>query len=150
MLRVFSLCCGSIPAARLLPRREEDPDLIAGAAGVALCLGADFVKVNPPQANVEGRDLCRGSCYRFQALLAAPGSGSALAVPRQTLTYSLPNFYDQIHIGGACGNATGRNIHMRSTEEAIRLCNAISAITLGDWSVEDAEAVFRGEKNFAL
>jgi hypothetical protein len=39
---------------------------------------------------------------------------------------------------------------MRSTEEAIRLCNAISAITLGDWSVEDAEAVFRGEKNFAL
>ena len=28
---------------------EKDPDLIAGAAGVALCLGADFVKVNPPK-----------------------------------------------------------------------------------------------------
>ena len=26
---------------------EKDPDLIAGAAGVALCLGADFVKVFP-------------------------------------------------------------------------------------------------------
>ena len=33
---------------------EKDPDLIAGAAGVALCLGADFVKVNPPKP--EGDD----------------------------------------------------------------------------------------------
>ena len=62
----------------------------------------------------------------------------------------LTDLYDQIHVGGACGNATGRNIHMRSTEEAIRLCDAISAITLGDWSVEDAEAVFKGEKEFKL
>ena len=53
----------------------------------------------------------------------------------------LTELHNQIHIGGACGNATGRNIHMRSgKDEAIRLCNAISAITLGDWSVEDAEA----------
>lgn len=29
---------------------EKAADLIAGAAGVALCLGADFVKVNPPAA----------------------------------------------------------------------------------------------------
>ena len=62
----------------------------------------------------------------------------------------LTQLHDQIHSGGACGNATGRNIHMRSDDEAIRLCNAISAITLGDWSVEDAEAVFRGEKEFSL
>ena len=62
----------------------------------------------------------------------------------------LSDLHDQIHIGGCCGNATGRNIHMRSTEEAIRLCDAISAVTLGDWSVEDAEAVFRGEKEFSL
>ena len=33
---------------------EKDPDLIAGAAGVALCLGADFVKVNPPH-EVDGK-----------------------------------------------------------------------------------------------
>ena len=30
-------------------KAEKDPALIAGAAGVALCLGADFVKVNPPK-----------------------------------------------------------------------------------------------------
>ncbi len=32
---------------------EKAPALIAGAAGVALCLGADFVKVNPPKATDE-------------------------------------------------------------------------------------------------
>ena len=48
----------------------------------------------------------------------------------------LTQLHDQIHIGGACGNATGRNIHMRSDDEAIRLCNAISAITLGDWTLK--------------
>jgi len=46
------------------------------------------------------------------------------------------------------GNATGRNIHQRSLDEAVRLTKAISAITLGDWSAADAEAVFKGEKDY--
>ena len=126
---------------------EKDPDLIAGAAGVALCLGADFVKVNPPH-EVEGQTSAEGLAIASKAagrtgLVCAGGSKADANV-------FLTELHNQIHIGGACGNATGRNIHMRSTEEAIRLCNAISAITLGDWSVEYAEAVFRGEKNFAL
>ena len=58
--------------------------------------------------------------------------------------------HDQIHIGGACGNATGRNIHQRSLDEAVRLTKAISAITLADYEVADALAVFNGEKDFAL
>lgn len=124
---------------------EKDPDLIAGAAGVALCLGADFVKVNPPH-EVEGQTSAEGLAIASKAagrtgLVCAGGSKADANV-------FLTELHNQIHIGGACGNATGRNIHMRSTEEAIRLCNAISAITLGDWSVEDAEAVFRGEKDF--
>ena len=62
----------------------------------------------------------------------------------------LTQLWEQIHIGGACGNATGRNIHQRSLDEAVRLTKAISAITLADYSVEDALAVFNGEKEFAL
>ena len=116
---------------------EKDPDLIAGAAGVALCLGADFVKVNPPH-EVEGQTSAEGLAIASKAagrtgLVCAGGSKADANV-------FLTELHNQIHIGGACGNATGRNIHMRSTEEALRLCNAISAITLGDWSVEDAEA----------
>ena len=50
----------------------------------------------------------------------------------------LTQLYDQIHTGGAVGNATGRNIHQRSLDEAVRLTKAISAITLADYSVEDS------------
>ena len=53
-------------------------------------------------------------------------------------------------VGGASGNATGRNIHQRSLGEAVRLTKAISAITLGDKSVEEALAVFNGEADFSL
>ena len=53
-------------------------------------------------------------------------------------------------VGGADGNATGRNIHQRSLDEAVRLTTAISAITLADWAVADALAVFAGEKDFTL
>jgi len=53
--------------------------------------------------------------------------------------------HDQIHIGGALGNATGRNIHQRPLAEAVRFCNAISAITLDDASVAEAVAIYRGK-----
>ena len=52
-------------------------------------------------------------------------------------------------MGGADGNATGRNIHQRSLDEAVRLTKAISAITLADYTVADALKVFNGEVDFA-
>lgn len=124
---------------------EKDPDLIAGAAGVALCLGADFVKVNPPKPE-DGRTPAEALKIASDAagrtgLVCAGGS----TVDAETF---LTQLYDQIHIGGACGNATGRNIHQRSLDEAVRLTKAISAITLADYSVEDALAVFNGDKQF--
>ena len=126
---------------------EKDPDLIAGAAGVALCLGADFVKVNPPKpedgtAPAEALKVATMASGRT-GLVCAGGS----TVDAETF---LTQLYDQIHTGGAVGNATGRNIHQRSLDEAVRLTKAISAITLADYSVADALAVFNGEKDFSL
>ncbi|MDR1016586.1 MAG: hypothetical protein LBL67_03865 [Coriobacteriales bacterium] len=126
---------------------EKDAQLIAGAAGVALCLGADFVKVNPPSA-AGGKTSAELLAIASEAaghtgLVCAGGSK---ADPKEFLS----NLYDQIHIGGADGNATGRNIHMRSLDEATRLTKAISAITLADYPVEDALAVFSGERDFSL
>ena len=105
---------------------------------MALCLGADFVKVNPPKAtdektSAESLKIASSAAGRT-GLVCAGGSKADIKV-------FLSDLYDQIHVGGAKGNATGRNIHMRSTEEAIRLCNAISAITLDDAKVEEAMAV---------
>ena len=126
---------------------EKAPDLIAGAAGAALCLGADFVKVNPPKATEDrtsAQNLAIASTAAGRTGLVCAGGSKADA------SEFLSNLYDQIHVGGVCGNATGRNIHMRSLDEAVRLTKAISAITLADYEVEDALAVFNGEKDFTI
>ncbi|MCL2492260.1 MAG: aldolase [Coriobacteriia bacterium] len=126
---------------------EKDAHLIAGAAGAALCLGADFVKVNPPAG-----DENETSAEKLKQAALASGrtglvcAGGSTVDPETFLT----QLWEQIHVGGAAGNATGRNIHQRSLEEASLLTKAISAITLGDYSVEDALAVFNGEKEFIL
>ena len=125
---------------------EKDPDLIAGAAGVALCLGADFVKVNPPKPE-DGRTPAEA----LKVASMAAGRTGLVCAGGSTVDAEafLTQLHDQIHVGGACGNATGRNIHQRSLDEAVRLTKAISAITLDDYSVEDALAVFNGEKDFS-
>lgn len=141
--------CGLLVVLWIYPRgkavtAEKDPDLIAGAAGVALCLGADFVKVNPPapESGPSAEALAIASNASGRCGLVCAGGGT---VDAKTF---LTQLYDQIHTGGACGNATGRNIHQRSLDEAVRLTKAISAITLADYSVDDALAVFNGEKEF--
>ena len=128
---------------------EKDPDLIAGAAGVALCLGADFVKVNPPKP--EGEDK-RTPAEALAIATKASGRTGLVCAGGSTVDAEtfLTQLYDQIHVGGAVGNATGRNIHQRSLDEAVRLTKAISSITLADYEVADALAVFNGEKDFAL
>lgn len=126
---------------------EKNAHLIAGAAGSAVCLGADFVKVNPPK----GTEEKTSAEFLKEASLASGRTGLVCAggstVDAKTF---LTQLWEQIHVGGARGNATGRNIHQRSLDEAVRLTKAISSITLADYAVEDALAVFNGEKDFSL
>src|SRR5450759_2315628 len=126
---------------------QEDPHLIAGAAGLACCIGADFVKVNPPKKSDDA-----SSAERLKEACSAAGRTGLVCAGGSTVEADvfLTQLWEQIHVGGATGNATGRNIHQRSLDEAVRLTKAISAITLGDWSVADALAVFNGEKDFSL
>lgn len=126
---------------------EKDAHLIAGAAGVALCLGADFVKVNPPK----GTDAATSAELLKEASLASGRTGLVCAGGSTVdPTTFLTQLHEQIHVGGARGNATGRNIHQRSLDEAVRLTKAISAITLADYDVERALAVFEGREDFSL
>ncbi len=126
---------------------EKDAHLIAGAAGVGVCLGADFVKVNPPK----GTDEKSSAELLKQASLAAGRTGLVCAggstVDAKTF---LTQLWEQIHVGGAIGNATGRNIHQRELGEAVRLTKAISAITLGDADADAAVRVFLGEEDFSV
>ena len=125
---------------------EKDPHLIAGAAGAACCIGADFVKVNPPK-NTEA-----ASAVLLKEATKAAGRTGLVCAGGSTVDAEvfLNQLWEQIHIGGAVGNATGRNIHQRPLEEAVRLTKAISAITLGDAGLAEAVAVFKGEKDFTI
>lgn len=120
---------------------EKDPHLIAGAAGVAACLGSDFVKVNPPkQEGASSAELIREATLaagRTKVVCAGGSSVDAGAF--------LSQLYDQIHIGGCSGNATGRNIHQKPLDEAVRMCNAIYAITVEGAAVEEAMRIYEGK-----
>ena len=112
---------------------ERDPHLIAGATGVGACLGADFVKVNyPKQKDKESKEI-------FKEAVIAAGRTKVICAggPSTDVKVFLQGLHDQIE-SGASGNATGRNIHQKGLEEAIRMCNAIYAITIENANVEDA------------
>jgi len=57
----------------------------------------------------------------------------------------LQRLHDQIFVSGALGNATGRNIHQKSLEEVVRMCNAIYAITVNGINVEEAMKVYNSK-----
>jgi fructose-bisphosphate aldolase/6-deoxy-5-ketofructose 1-phosphate synthase len=124
---------------------EKDPHLIAGATGVALTLGADFVKVNYPKAKgQEQSELLKeavAAAGRTRVVCAGGSSTDARAF--------LKRLHDQIHISGAQGNATGRNIHQKPLDEAVRMCDAISAITLAGHSVDEAMKIYEGSRRLA-
>ncbi len=122
-------------------RDERDPHLIAGATGVATALGSDFVKVNYPRKEGARSELM------FKEAVAAGGRTKVVCAggsSRDPESF-LKELHDQIHISGAAGNATGRNIHQKNLKEAVRMCDAISAITVEDRSVEEALRIFEGD-----
>jgi fructose-bisphosphate aldolase/6-deoxy-5-ketofructose 1-phosphate synthase len=120
---------------------EKDPHLIAGATGVGACLGTDFVKVNyPKKEGAKSAEIFKEAVKaagRTKVVCAGGTSDEAAAF--------LKKLYEQIHISGAQGNATGRNIHQKPLDEAVRMCNAVYAITIEEASVEEALKIYNGE-----
>lgn len=119
---------------------EKNPHLIAGAAGVGATLGADFVKVNyPKQEGISSAEALKEAVLASGRTKLVCAGGSSMDAEK-----FLKTLHDQIHISGAAGNATGRNIHQRPLDEAVRLSNAIYAITVEDKSVEEALRIYKG------
>ena len=134
------------PRGAAVPK-EQDPHLIAGATGLGATLGADFCKVNYPKPE-DGRTPAEAFKEAVQAagrtrVITAGGGSTDVRKFLQTL-------HDQIFISGAYGSATGRNIHQKPLAEAVRMTDAISAITYGGMSVDDAMAVYEGRAEFSI
>jgi fructose-bisphosphate aldolase/6-deoxy-5-ketofructose 1-phosphate synthase len=126
---------------------EKDAHLIAGAAAVAATLGSDFVKVNAPKKEgANSAELLKEAVQAAGRTQVVCAGGSSTDVEK-----FLKGLHEQIHTGGTCGNATGRNIHQKPLDDAIRFTNAIYAVTVEDKSVEEAMKIYnkgdsRGEK----
>lgn len=120
---------------------EKDPHLVAGAAGVAATLGSDFTKVNYPKPKEGDR------AQSLKEAVVAAGRTKLICAGGSSVDVKvfLQGLHDQIHISGAFGNATGRNIHQKKLDEAVRFANAVSALTLDGASVDDAFAIYNGK-----
>jgi fructose-bisphosphate aldolase/6-deoxy-5-ketofructose 1-phosphate synthase len=118
-------------------KNETDAHLAAGMAGLGANLGADFVKLSYPRGMNK---------TKMKEIVAAAGrtgvifSGGEASDPKKflnTLAFQIAN--------GARGNATGRNIHQRPIAEAVRFADAISAVSLYDYSAEQAYKIYLGK-----
>lgn len=123
------------PRGQAVGTREQDAHLIAGAAGLVACLGADFVKINPPLDTAGAMDgtllgEAVAAAGRTQVICAG---GSETEAPE-----FLQRLHEQIHVGGTQGCATGRNVHQRNQPDAIRFCKAIHAIVVHNQGVDEA------------
>jgi len=121
-------------------KNEHDGHLIAGAAGVGAALGADFIKLKVPYTadGVFDPELLK------EVTMAAGRSGvlceGGAKVDEKAF---LSELYEQIHKGGSRGNGTGRNIHQRPLKEAIKMANAIYAITSEGASLKAALSLLK-------
>ena len=119
---------------------EFDPQLISGASGLACCIGADFTKVNYPKTPFDGMTIPESLGIAVESAgrtgLICSGGGS---LPPDEF---LGRLWDQVNISGARGAATGRNIHQKPIEEAVKMCAACHALICDGATVEEALKIY--------
>lgn len=106
-------------------KQEKSGELIAGAAGVAVSLGADFAKINSPEPS-EGKtteDWLKIACQAAGKTKLIISGGSKIEEQR-----FLDKLSHLIKLDCIAGTATGRNIHQRSLADAVALTHAISSV----------------------
>jgi fructose-bisphosphate aldolase / 6-deoxy-5-ketofructose 1-phosphate synthase len=124
-------------------KNENDPHLIAGAGGVAACLGADFVKLNYPY---QLKNQIK-TANDFSEVIKAAGKTKVICVGgSQKNSQSLLSVIEkQINLAKTSGVAIGRNIHQRSLKDAILLTRAISSIIHFNYPLKKANKVLQGK-----
>lgn len=122
---------------------EESIHIIAGGAGVAASLGADFVKVKYPYKSKDKK-----VAEKFQEVVSAAGACQVICVggAKQNSEELIKQAWIHKQVAGVSGLAVGRNLHQRPLKEAILLATALALIINHEASLEEALAVFRGDK----
>lgn len=120
-------------------KNEDDIHLLAGAAGVAAALGADFVKIKYPY----NKTIDKTAKDYLEATQAAGRTGViCVGGSKQKVPDLLKYTYAQISKAKTAGSALGRNLHQRPLEEAVRLSRALSAIIYHGKNDKEALKIF--------
>lgn len=113
------------------------PLMLAGAAGVACALGADFVKLSlpnlPEQQLIQELSIAKEAAGRTKIIISGGAKQNAHAYLETVNT-----LLDQ---AGIAGCAVGRNLHQRSLSSAILLSKALSALIYDNASVQTVAAL---------
>ncbi|MCX6794825.1 MAG: aldolase [Candidatus Falkowbacteria bacterium] len=123
--------------------KEEDIHTIAGGAGVAAALDADFVKIKYPY----GLKDKKATAGKFKEAVEAGGRTKVICVggDKRPVKELLEHLKAQISISGTVGLAVGRNLHQRPLEEATRLGAALGAIIFHNKSAAEALAIYNNK-----
>ncbi len=122
-------------------QNETDAHLLAGAAGAANALGADFVKIKPPTA-ADGIS----SAQLLQKIVAAAGNTKVICAGGKKIEQEqcITTLYEQLTEGGIAGAAMGRNIFQLSLPKAIALTKAVSALVYDNATAQKAMEFVKG------
>lgn len=116
---------------------DTDPVLLAGATGLANSLGADFVKIKPPEGGKKN-----GAQELIRAVAAAGNTGIICSGGEKIDVQDfLVDLSTQLKTGTR-GCATGRNIFQRSEHEACAFAHAIAALVYDDVSAQEAIRIY--------
>jgi fructose-bisphosphate aldolase/6-deoxy-5-ketofructose 1-phosphate synthase len=121
-------------------KNDEDIHLNAGAAGVANCLGADFVKLKYPYTKTT-----KSTANKYQEVIKAAGNTGVICVggSQKNANDYLKLVHDQINNAKSSGVAVGRNVHQRSLKDAVKLVDALSALIYDNASVKKAQSIYK-------
>lgn len=122
---------------------DENYHLVAGGAGVAASLGADFVKVKYPYKTATTDQKAKA----FQEVIEAAGRTKVICVggAKQKSEDLIKHLSRQLKNGSA-GLAIGRNLHQRSLQEAATLGSALSAMLHTKASETDSLKLLKAKK----
>ncbi len=121
---------------------EDKIHTIAGAAGVASSLGADFAKLKYPY-QLKDRKL---AAKNYREVILAAGKTKVICVGggKQDARQLLSFVKLQLE-AGASGLAIGRNLHQRKPEQAYRLAQAITALLHDKATLTQALSIYSGK-----
>ncbi|BFD24971.1 MAG: hypothetical protein JST_000289 [Candidatus Parcubacteria bacterium] len=138
---------GLLAVIWMYPRGEKINEnaikTIAGGAGVAAALGADFVKTKYPYSKTPA-----ATAKKFKEVVLAAGETKIICVggSQQKAEDLLKQAWEQVNTAQAGGMAVGRNLHQRPLDEAVRLATALALIINHEATLAEALAVYRGKK----